>query len=86
MHNKPIFFSGTREDVEIDIAIQYNDAYDEKIFSFANNINTHEGGSHLSGFKAALTRTMNTYATSNNLLKNMKLKKDKLGEDGRETG
>jgi DNA gyrase subunit B len=72
LHNKPIFFSGTREDVEIDIAIQYNDAYDEKIFSFANNINTHEGGSHLSGFKAALTRTMNTYATSNNLLKNMK--------------
>jgi DNA gyrase subunit B len=72
VHPKPIFFSGTREDVEIDIAIQYNDGYDEKIFSFANNINTHEGGTHLSGFKAALTRTMNTYATSNNLLKNMK--------------
>ncbi len=72
LHAKPIFFSGTREDVEIDIAIQYNDAYDEKIFSFANNINTHEGGTHLSGFKAALTRTMNTYATTNNLLKNMK--------------
>jgi len=72
LHPKPIFFSGTREDVEIDIAIQYNDAYDEKIFSFANNINTHEGGTHLSGFKAALTRTMNTYATTNNLLKNMK--------------
>ncbi len=72
LHPKPIFFTGTREDVEIDIAIQYNDAYDEKIFSFANNINTHEGGTHLSGFKAALTRTMNTYATANNLLKNMK--------------
>jgi len=72
LHPKPIFFTGTREDVEIDIAIQYNDSYDEKIFSFANNINTHEGGTHLSGFKAALTRTMNTYATSNNLLKNMK--------------
>jgi len=72
LHPKPIFFTGTREDVEIDIAIQYNDAYDEKIFSFANNINTHEGGTHLSGFKAALTRTMNTYATTNNLLKNMK--------------
>ncbi len=72
LHPKPIFFTGTREDVEIDIAIQYNDAYDEKIFSFANNINTHEGGTHLSGFKSALTRTMNTYATANNLLKNMK--------------
>ena len=72
LHPKPIFFTGTREDVEIDIAIQYNDSYDEKIFSFANNINTHEGGTHLSGFKAALTRSMNTYATSNNLLKNMK--------------
>jgi DNA gyrase subunit B len=72
LHAKPIFFSGTREEVEIDVAIQYNDAYDEKIFSFANNINTHEGGTHLSGFKAALTRTMNAYATTNNLLKNIK--------------
>jgi len=72
VHPKPIYFTGTREEVEIEVAIQYNDAYDEKIFSFANNINTHEGGTHLSGFKAALTRTMNTYATTNNLLKNMK--------------
>ncbi len=72
LHPKPILFTGSKEGVEIEIAIQYNDAYDEKIFSFANNINTHEGGTHLSGFKAALTRTMNTYATTNNLLKNMK--------------
>ena len=72
VHPKPILFTGAKEGVEIEIAIQYNDAYDEKIFSFANNINTHEGGTHLSGFKAALTRTMNTYATNNNLLKNMK--------------
>ncbi len=72
VHPKPIYFTGIREEVEIEVAIQYNDAYDEKIFSFANNINTHEGGTHLSGFKAALTRTMNTYATVNNLLKNMK--------------
>ncbi len=72
LHPKPIFFNGIREGVEIDIAMQYNDAYDEKIFSFANNINTQEGGTHLSGFKAALTRTMNSYATTNNLLKNMK--------------
>jgi len=72
LHGKPIFFSGTKEGVDIEIAIQYNDSYDEKIFTFANNINTHEGGTHLVGFKAALTRTMNNYATANNLLKNVK--------------
>ena len=72
LHPQPIFFSGTREGVDIEVAIQYNDGYDEKIFTFANNINTHEGGTHLIGFKAALTRTMNTYATANNLLKNVK--------------
>jgi len=72
LHPKPIFFSGSREGVDIEVAIQYTDTYDEKIFSFANNINTHEGGTHLIGFKAALTRTMNHYATANNLLKNVK--------------
>jgi DNA gyrase subunit B len=72
LHPEPIYFSGEREGVEIEIALQYNDGYDEKIFSFANNINTHEGGTHLIGFKAALTRTMNSYATANNLLKNVK--------------
>jgi DNA gyrase subunit B len=72
IHPKPIFCSGTRGGVEIEVAIQYNEGYDEKIFAFANNINTHEGGTHLVGFKAALTRTMNTYATANNLLKNVK--------------
>ncbi|WP_020678238.1 DNA topoisomerase (ATP-hydrolyzing) subunit B [Geopsychrobacter electrodiphilus] len=73
LHPAPIFVRGTREGVDIEVAIQYNDSYDEKIFSFANNINTHEGGTHLSGFKAALTRTMNSYATANNLLKNVKV-------------
>ena len=72
LHPQPIYFTGNREGVEIEVAIQYNDGYDEKIFSFANNINTHEGGTHLIGFKAALTRTMNNYATANNLLKNVK--------------
>jgi DNA gyrase subunit B len=72
IHPFPIFVKGEKEGVEIEVAIQYNDGYDEKIFSFANNINTHEGGTHLIGFKAALTRTMNTYATANNLLKNIK--------------
>jgi len=73
VHSEPIYFQGVKEGVEVEIAIQYNDSYDEKIFSFANNINTHEGGTHLSGFKGALTRTMNTYATANNLLKNIKV-------------
>ncbi len=73
LHPSPIYFKGIKDGAEIEIAIQYNDSYDEKIFTFANNINTHEGGTHLSGFKASLTRTMNTYATSNNLLKNIKV-------------
>jgi DNA gyrase subunit B len=72
LHPQPIYFRGEKEGVDIEVAIQYNDGYDEKLFSFANNINTHEGGTHLIGFKAALTRTMNTYATANNLLKNVK--------------
>ncbi|WP_148896317.1 DNA topoisomerase (ATP-hydrolyzing) subunit B [Geothermobacter ehrlichii] len=72
LHPKPIYIRGVKDNCDIEIAIQYNDGYDEKIFSFTNNINTHEGGTHLSGFKAALTRTMNTYASSNNLLKNLK--------------
>jgi DNA gyrase subunit B len=82
LHPKPIYVSGEKGGVEIEIAIQYNDSYDEKVFSFANNINTHEGGSHLVGFRAALTRTMNNYATSNNLLKNVKVSIS--GEDLRE--
>ncbi len=66
----------------MELALQYNDSYDEKVFSFANNINTHEGGTHLIGFRAALTRTMNTYASANNLLKNVKVSIS--GEDLRE--
>ncbi len=73
LHPQPIYFHGERGGAEIEIAIQYNDGYDEKIFSFANNINTHEGGTHLSGFRGALTRTMNSYAAANNLLKNVKV-------------
>jgi DNA gyrase subunit B len=82
IHPKPIFMKGEKGGVEIEIAMQYNDGYDEKVFSFANNINTHEGGTHLIGFKAALTRTMNTYANANNLLKNVKMAIS--GEDLRE--
>ncbi len=82
IHPKPIFIKGEKGGVEMEIAMQYNDSYDEKVFSFANNINTHEGGTHLIGFKAALTRTMNTYANANNLLKNVKVAIS--GEDLRE--
>ena len=73
LHQKPIYFKGEKGGVEMEVSMQYNDTYDEKIFSFANNINTHEGGTHLAGFKAALTRTMNTYAAGNNLTKNAKV-------------
>jgi len=73
LHPKPIYFRGEKGGVETEVSMQYSDSYDEKIFSFANNINTHEGGTHLVGFKAALTRTMNSYAVSNNLLKKEKV-------------
>ncbi len=73
LHAKPIYVKGEKGGVEIEISMQYNDSYDEKIFSFANNINTHEGGTHLVGFKAALTRTMNGYAAANDLLKKEKV-------------
>ena len=73
IHSQPIYFKGVKGGAEIEIAIQYNDGYDEKIYSFANNINTHEGGTHLSGFKGSLTRTMNSYVSANNLLKNVKV-------------
>lgn len=73
LHPKPIYFKGEKGGVETEVSLQYNDSYDEKIFSFANNINTHEGGTHLVGFKAALTRTMNSYAAANNLLKKEKV-------------
>ncbi len=72
IHPKPVFISGEKGGVQVEIAFQYNDSYQETLFSFANNINTHEGGSHLIGFKAALTRTINNYASSHNLLKNLK--------------
>lgn len=81
--HKPILVQGEKNDVQIEVAIQYNDTYKEKLFSFANNINTIEGGSHLVGFKAALTRTINQYASNgNNVPKNMKAKIS--GDDVRE--
>lgn len=67
LHLDPIFVSAERDDVEVEIAIQYTESYTENIFTFANNINTHEGGTHLSGFKSALTRVLNDYGKANNL-------------------
>ncbi|MFH0996969.1 MAG: DNA gyrase subunit B, partial [Pseudomonadota bacterium] len=80
--HSPIFVEGIKNEVSIEVAIQYNDTYNEKLFSFANNINTIEGGTHLIGFKAALTRTLNQYATSGSLPKNLQAKIS--GDDVRE--
>jgi DNA gyrase subunit B len=82
LHKKVIYIKNKVENYEVEIAMQYTNGYSESIFSFANNINTTEGGTHLSGFKGAITRTINDYARSNNILK----EKDEnfLGEDIRE--
>ncbi len=80
--HEPVFIEGCRNDVNIEVAIQYNATYKENIFSFANNINTVEGGFHLIGFKAALTRSINQYAVNGNLPKNLSAKIS--GDDVRE--
>lgn len=82
LHSEPIYFFQIADGAEIEIALQYNDSYVENIFSFANNINTVDGGTHLSGFKKGLTRAINNYITQNNLLKNNKV--EIHGEDLRE--
>jgi len=82
LHDKPIVMEALRDGVEIDIALQYNDAYSETVFSFANNINTVDGGSHLSGFRAALTRTINFIGQQMGLFKDMK--ESLSGDDVRE--
>ncbi|MGZ6134305.1 MAG: ATP-binding protein, partial [Myxococcaceae bacterium] len=78
----PVFFKAEKDEVALEIAMQWNDAYDERIYTFANNINTHEGGSHLVGFKSALTRTINGYAERGGLWKD--LKETPTGDDARE--
>ncbi len=82
IHPKPVYITGGKEDVIVEIALQYNDGYTETIYTFANNINTKEGGTHLIGFKSALTRTVNSYAISSGFLKNGK--ESLSGEDIRE--
>jgi len=81
LHKKVVYFTRKKDDIDIEVALQYNDSYAESVFTFANNINTTEGGPHLSGFRAALTRAINSYA------KNKKVLKDKMaivGDDTRE--
>ena len=82
VNDKPIYMRGEKDGIDTEISMQWNDGYAETIYTFANNINTHEGGTHLSGFRAALTRTINVYATKNNLAKD--LKESVTGEDIRE--
>src|SRR3954467_12411581 len=82
VNEKPIYMRGEKDGIDAEIALQWNDGYAETIYTFANNINTHEGGTHLSGFKSALTRTINYYATKNNLAKD--LKESVTGDDIRE--
>ncbi len=82
LHDKPIYFEKVSDVLSIEVAIQYNDGYDEKVYSFANNINTVDGGTHLSGFRSAFTRTINAYAQSSGLAKNFKT--SLTGDDVRE--
>ena len=72
IHSRVLFFEGRKGDIEVEVAVQYNDGYQESVFSFANNINTREGGTHLTGFRAALTSRIAAYAEANGFLKNFK--------------
>ncbi|NMO94173.1 DNA topoisomerase (ATP-hydrolyzing) subunit B [Paenibacillus lemnae] len=69
LHEEPIYVEGSRDNIQVEVSLQYNDSYTENIYSFANNINTHEGGTHESGFKSALTRIINDYARKTGLIK-----------------
>ncbi len=84
IHKKPIYIVDRTDPYEIEVAMQYNTSYGEKIFCFANNINTVDGGTHLTGFKGALTRTLNNYAQKNNLFKKSKTNTTLAGDDVRE--
>lgn len=69
IHEKPIYISSQNEECQLELALQYNDGYSEDVFTFVNNVNTRDGGTHLSGFRSALTRTINSYAEQSGLLK-----------------
>src|SRR5438132_2241771 len=82
MHKRIVYFEGETDQGAVEVAMQWNHSYQDSVYTFANNINTHEGGTHLSGFKAALTGTLNRYARQFNLLKEKDENLD--GEDVRE--
>src|SRR5438309_2296834 len=84
LHDSPIYMEGKKGSVEIEIALQYNDTYGENVFAFANTINTVDGGTHLSGFRSALTRTINNFASANGMLKEQKDEVSITGDDVRE--
>src|SRR5712691_6026607 len=84
LHDSPIYMEGKRDTVEIEIALQYNDSYTENVFAFANTINTVDGGTHLSGFRSALTRSINNFASASNMLKEQKDEVTITGDDVRE--
>ncbi|HOD67753.1 MAG TPA: DNA topoisomerase (ATP-hydrolyzing) subunit B, partial [candidate division Zixibacteria bacterium] len=82
LFRKPVCFAAAKDDVQVEVAVSYNDTYAESVYSFVNNINTIEGGTHLTGFRTALTRTINNYAAKNNLVKSNGL--SLVGDDSRE--
>ncbi len=82
LHSEVVYFFGNKDSVQVEVAMQWNDSYTETIYSYCNNINTQEGGTHLSGFRSALTRTINSYAASKNLTKDLKANLE--GDDIRE--
>src|SRR5271168_1507025 len=84
LHDSPIYIEGKRGTVEIEIALQYNDTYGENVFAFANTINTVDGGTHLSGFRSSLTRSINNFASSAGMLKEQKDEVSIYGDDVRE--
>jgi len=84
LHDSPIYIEGKRDNVEVEIALQYNDSYAENVFSFANTINTVDGGTHLSGFRSALTRSINNFASAAGMLKEQKDSVSITGDDVRE--
>src|SRR4051812_20092910 len=84
LHDSPIYIDGKRENLEVEIALQYNDSYAENIFAFANTINTVDGGTHLAGFRSALTRSINNFGSSAGMLKEQKGEVTITGDDVRE--
>ena len=84
LHDSPIYMEGKRDSLEVEIALQYNDSYGENVFSFANTINTVDGGTHLAGFRSALTRSINNFASAAGMLKEQKDEVSITGDDVRE--